>query len=193
VTTERLERDLELMSRAAARDVAAQKAVIRRLMSRVRRVVRALLSDSFDVDDATQIGLLEILSSAKAYKGQSALESWADRIAIRAAMRVMRDRTSRSARTDSMEPDQLASRPPLSAQSFDTARQVQDYLTELSDERKTVLVLRHVLEYSVDEIAELTGVSRNTVKDRLLKARQELRRLIRRELVTGAQRMRKSG
>jgi DNA-directed RNA polymerase specialized sigma24 family protein len=38
-----------------------------------------------------------------------------------------------------------------------------------------------VLGYTVEEIAELTGVSQNTVKDRLVHARREFRKLIRRE------------
>lgn len=181
------------MARAAAGDVAARKAVVRRVMNRVRTVAKALLSEPFDVDDATQIALMEILRSAKAYRGYSLLESWADRIAIRSAMRIMRERNVRSARTDSLrEPDELESKPARSS-SPNVPREIQEYLSELSSERRTVLVLRHVMEYSIDEIAELTGVSRNTVKDRLLRARQEVRRLVRRELLTGTQHMRKSG
>ena len=61
-------------------------------------------------------------------------------------------------------------------------RPVQEYLEQLSPSRRTALVLRHVLGYSVAEIAELTGVSPNTVKDRLLTARREFRRMIRRDL-----------
>jgi RNA polymerase sigma-70 factor (ECF subfamily) len=194
VNTERLGNDLALMGRVAAGDVAARKAVIRRLMNRVRSVAKALLSDQFDVDDATQIALIEILRSAKAYRGQSLLEAWADRIAIRASMRLVRERNARSARTDTIrEPDQLESRPPRSGSLPDMPRQLHEYLDEISDDRRTALVLRHVFEYSVEEIADLTGVSRNTVKDRLLRARQEVRRMIRRELAIGPLRIRKSG
>jgi DNA-directed RNA polymerase specialized sigma24 family protein len=38
-----------------------------------------------------------------------------------------------------------------------------------------------MMDFSIDEIAELTEVSPNTVKDRLLHARQQLRKLIRRD------------
>jgi RNA polymerase sigma factor (sigma-70 family) len=68
----------------------------------------------------------------------------------------------------------------------EVAGDVSDYLARLSEDRRTVLVLRHVLGHSVDEIAELTGVSRNTVKDRLLTARQEFRRMVRRGRVIGS-------
>lgn len=193
MNAERLEQDLELMSRAAAGDLAARKAVIRRLMNRVRNVARALITDPFDVDDSVQTTLLEVLSSAGAYKGQSPLEAWSDRIAIRVAMRVVRERNKRTARTHTaLQPDELEARS-RQLSLPDIPRKLQDYLDELPDDRRTVLVLRHVLEYSIEEIAELTHASKNTVKDRLLRARQEIRRRIRRDRVTGVQRLRKSG
>ena len=173
------------MARAADGDVAAQKAVTRRLMKRVRSIAKGVLSDPFDIDDATQIALLEILSSAGVYRAQSRLEVWADRISIRVAMRVVRDRKARQLRLDSgQEPDQLAART-VQPSLPETPRAIQDYLRELSNDRRTAFVLRHVFEYSLDEIAQLTGASRNTVKDRLISARTEVRRRIRRELLTG--------
>jgi DNA-directed RNA polymerase specialized sigma24 family protein len=46
-------------------------------------------------------------------------------------------------------------------------------LSELPEARRTVLVLRHVIGWSIQEIAEYTSVSVNTVKDRLLSARDQ--------------------
>jgi RNA polymerase sigma-70 factor (ECF subfamily) len=54
-------------------------------------------------------------------------------------------------------------------------------LDRLSDERRTAFVLRHLAEYSVDEIAELTGAPPGTVKDRLVSARKQLRNWLRRD------------
>jgi RNA polymerase sigma-70 factor (ECF subfamily) len=65
--------------------------------------------------------------------------------------------------------------------SSDPSVIVREYLDRLSEPARTVLVLRHGFEYSIEEIAELTGVSPNTVKDRLLRAREAIRRIVRRE------------
>jgi RNA polymerase sigma-70 factor (ECF subfamily) len=51
--------------------------------------------------------------------------------------------------------------------------------------QRSALVLRHVMGYSVNEIAELSDVSPNTVKDRLLRGTREMRRLIRRDVAIG--------
>jgi RNA polymerase sigma-70 factor (ECF subfamily) len=61
-------------------------------------------------------------------------------------------------------------------------RAIIEYLGELPETRRVALVLRHVMGYSVEEIAELTEVSPNTVKDRLHHAREHVRKTLRREL-----------
>ena len=65
-------------------------------------------------------------------------------------------------------------------------RAVAEYLADLPETRRTALVLRHALGYSIEEVAELTGVSPNTVKDRLLAAREQVRKHVRRDIATGA-------
>ena len=66
-------------------------------------------------------------------------------------------------------------------------RPVAAYLDELPEVQREVLVLRHVLDHTVAEIAELVDVPVDTVKSRLLYARRALRKLIRRDnLLMGA-------
>lgn len=51
-------------------------------------------------------------------------------------------------------------------------------LERVSSERYQVFVLHHALDYTVEEISELTGTPVGTVKDRLVMARKQLRRLV---------------
>jgi RNA polymerase sigma factor (sigma-70 family) len=98
-------------------------------------------------------------------------------------MRHARQRRVRAAHLDAqVAVESMAS--PLDSRSAEQGipRPILDYLAELPEARRTALVLRHVLEYSVNEIAELTATSPNTVKDRLLQARRQVRRRIRHEL-----------
>jgi RNA polymerase sigma-70 factor (ECF subfamily) len=105
---------------------------------------------------------------------------------VRTAIRVARERRLASVRMEGgVEPDEL----PLPSSPNETAeglpRSILAYLDELPEARRTVLVLRHAMGCSVQEIAEHTGVSVNTVKDRLLSAREQVRRMVRRELSIG--------
>jgi RNA polymerase sigma-70 factor (ECF subfamily) len=155
---------------------------VRRLHARVRRLAAAFLRNGPDADDASQLAMMEILRALSAFRGESKLEAWADRIAVRTVMRVARARRLAAVRAQgSMDPDALPSpaqdRP--GADALPSALRV--YLDALPEVRRTVLVLRHAMGYSMQEIAELTGVSINTVKDRLLCAREDVRKMVRRE------------
>lgn len=174
------------LARDAATDKAARDAIVRRVQPRVVRLCASLLRGAHDADDAAQLAIIEILRSAPTFRGESTLEAWADRIAVRTAIRVARERRLASVRGNSeLDPDDI----PVQSASSDAAesipRSILAYLDELPEVRRTVLVLRHAMGYSVPEIAEYTGVSVNTVKDRLLSAREQVRKMVRRELSTG--------
>lgn len=132
--------------------------------------------------------MLEILRSADSYRADGAFDGWADRIAVRTTLRLARQRRVRGLRIGEDEPDALPADPPEASMREGLPRDVVDYLGELPETRRTALVLRHVLGYSIEEIAELTGVSPNTVKDRLLAARDQMRKQVRRDIATGKRR-----
>lgn len=168
--------DVDLMTLVAAADRSAQRALDGRLRARSLRIARSLLRNEADATDASQNSMLEIFRSAKNYRGESSLERWADRIVVRTTMRALAERRSRLTALDgAVSPDDLAAPMP------DTASSVADFLEQLPQAMRTALVLKYGLEYSVEEIATATGVSVNTVKDRLLRAKQAMRRMVRRE------------
>jgi RNA polymerase sigma-70 factor (ECF subfamily) len=171
------------LARDAATDPLARDALVRRLAPRVRRLSASLLRGGSDAEDVSQLALLEILRSVPGFRGESSLEAWADRIAVRTAIRVARQRRLASVRTKcEIEPDHLPSPVDANRAGEGLPRSILAYLDELPEARRTVLVLRHAMGYSLDEIAEYTGVSVNTVKDRLLAARDQVRKMVRREL-----------
>ncbi len=172
-----------LVSLAAEGDSEAQAHLVALLRRRVRTISFAILGHPEDAEDASQNILMELLRSAGAYRGGN-LNAWADRIAVRTAVRYARQRRMRAAREDSaVDPDAFA--PPVHSSFRHTIpRPILAYLGELPEARRTALVLRHVLDYGIAEIAVMTEVSPNTVKDRLLSARRQIRKCVRRDLAT---------
>jgi len=178
------------MALVAAADPAATRTLANRLVQRVHRVSKSILRSPADADDAAQQSLIEILTSAKSYRGDSSVERWSDRIVVRTSLRLARSKQKVVAKTESeAELESLPSTddPGPSTSSFSEAapRPVRAYLELLPEVQREALVLRHVMGYSVAEIAELAGVSPNTIKDRLLRGSREVRRLIRRDLAIG--------
>jgi RNA polymerase sigma-70 factor, ECF subfamily len=175
--------DMELMARVAASDPSAQRVLVERLARRVRKLAGLLCRSAADADDAAQLALIEILRSAQGFRVATSLERWAERIAIRATIRTARREEARKGLLQRWLPadvqpwgSRTATEPAVDQVGLDTL------LQRLSSERHQAFVLHHALDYTVDEISELTGAPVGTVKDRLVRARKQLRRLLESEL-----------
>jgi RNA polymerase sigma-70 factor, ECF subfamily len=175
VNTDRAQ-DLSLMTLVAAADPSAERTLDGRLRARSLRIARSLLRNEADANDAAQVSMLAIFKSAQSYRGESSLEHWADRIVVRTSVRVLAQRRSRSSVIDG---NVAAEDLPVAAS--DTSLVAMQYLEHLSPPLRTVLVLKYGLEFSIEEIALVTEVSVNTVKDRLLRAKEAMRRVVRRD------------
>jgi RNA polymerase sigma-70 factor, ECF subfamily len=174
--------DVELMAAVAANDPSAQRVVAQRLAPRVRKVTGLLCRNAADADDAAQAALIEILRSAGSFRVAMSLERWAERVTIRATLRSARRERSRQGLLERWVPAGLLPWGALAVQRSVEAVSLDTLLNRLSHERFQAFVLHHALDYTVDEIAELTGAPPGTVKDRLVMARKQLRKLLRVEL-----------
>jgi len=168
---------------AVRRLVDDPRRLAERLLDRVRATVHYLAADDADADDLVQLALVEILRSAKSFRGESKLETWADRITVRTSLRWLKRRRSRHQqiqRAAERDPAATASEPERALALRMLRRRLALKLDRLKPDRRAAVVLRHVHGYSVAEISELTGTPLNTVRDRLRVGKQQLR-----ELVTG--------
>jgi RNA polymerase sigma-70 factor (ECF subfamily) len=178
--------DLSLMRRVASSDRHAQRVLAHRLAARVQRISQRLIRNRADADDASQLALIEILRSAGTYQDISSIERWADRITVRTVLRHARDQRRRpwqlAGRVDAEHVSSAAVEPEESSSGPAAPRPVDEYLAELPAARREVLVMKHSLGYTTQEIAELTNSPIGTIKDRLVAARKQLRKLIGRDL-----------
>jgi RNA polymerase sigma-70 factor (ECF subfamily) len=182
--------DLALMTLVAAGNVEAMNSVARRLASRVRRLSRMMVRSEALAEDASQVALVEILQSAHTFQARSSLERWADRITARITLRHAREERKRFQLVSSLDEPESVDPPSLDRDPADLARaetpqSLDTYLRDIPEAQREALIMKHSLGYTVEEIAELTGVPVGTVKDRLVTGRRQVRRLIQRDLTIG--------
>lgn len=185
---ERGDSEIGLMRLVAAHDRRAQRVLAHRLAPRVKRLTLRLLADAADADDAAQQSLLEILSSAGSYREIASIERWADRITVRTALRLARERRRRQSVFGQLVDLEGLRAPKQARPAEGIARGIDEYLEQIPHARREVLVLKHALGYTTEEISELVSAPVGTVKDRLVAGRKQLRRLIQRERRLGAAR-----
>jgi len=179
--------EAEQVHRAAAGVEEARAWLVKRVVGPVRAVARALLGNQADADDAAQKALIEVLLSARSYRGDGSIEAWARRIAVRTALRHARAERRRSTATASAhEDDELFDAHPEPPSAEALPRPVMEYLEELPVLQRNALILHHALGYTVHEVAELSDVSHETVRGRLRLGIAALRKRVRQELLLGA-------
>lgn len=169
------ESDQAQVAAAIAGQNRAQDAIVRRLSQRVRRLALMLSPTKSDAEDTAQRALIEILQSLESYRANAALETWADRIAVRVALREARRIQRRQGLFERwLAPGAMPFGRSVPREAPDPSG-LPELLMHLSPERREALVLHHVLEYSIEEVATIVGVPVGTAKDRLFVARRQLR------------------
>jgi RNA polymerase sigma-70 factor (ECF subfamily) len=148
-----------------------------------------LLGDAEEARDVAQNVFLHVYRKLGQFRGKSALRTWIYRITVNQCHN--RRRWWKSRKRDREEPldelvsgaqaARLADQRPRSSPNDETrrrerARRVQAALLELSFEHRAVLILREMEGLSCEAIGEALGVAAGTVKSRLSRAREALRR-----------------
>jgi RNA polymerase sigma-70 factor (ECF subfamily) len=154
--------------RAAARLTAA-------MLPRVRNLVRYLIRGDTEVEDVVQEALIAVLRGLASYRGEGTFRAWVDRVAARVTFawlerRKLHEHKSQASFAQVSEAA-LASRP----DEYLERRRIVEALDMLPFEQRHALVLHHVLEMSVPEIAEATRTPAETVRSRLRLGRNRMR------------------
>ena len=159
----------------------------------VYSVVYRILTDPADAADTTQEVFLKVFRGMKYFHGQSSLKTWIYRIAIHEASNRRRWWFRHKSKETSVEPGEASSEhTPLAAENtafvdkrkspFDNVAdhelkaRVEEELRKVAEPYRTAVVLRDVEELSYEEIAEITQTSLGTVKSRITRGRDALRK-----------------
>ncbi|MBN2803193.1 MAG: sigma-70 family RNA polymerase sigma factor [Deltaproteobacteria bacterium] len=160
--------DLQLVHNAL-KDRKSEDVLLRRIYPGIVKIARLVSGNKSQVDDIAQLAAIEVVKSLKTYKGIGSIESWAGRIAYRTAMRNIKKVRKIEHVTTPFEdvviqtadtPEKALSR----RQLFETFLQK---MSVIPHKRRIALLLHLAYGYTVSEVSDLTGVSPNTVKDRL--------------------------
>jgi len=166
-------------------DHEAMEALFRRYHRPLFQTALRVLGNAEDAEDALQDGLLSAFRNLKRFEGRSQFSTWLTRIVINAALMRRRSAKARPAvsldetpREDELPAsERFADDGPNPEQVFASTELreiISENLDELSPLLRTAFVLREVQGYSTGEAAKKLGVTENTLKARLWRARHQL-------------------
>jgi RNA polymerase sigma-70 factor (ECF subfamily) len=153
-------------------------------------LVYRIVTDPADAADTTQEVFLKVFRGMKHFHGESSLKTWIYRIAVHEASNRRRWWFRHKAHETSIEPLEDGCRGPApgdflvdgaespfeSAAHEEVRARVEQELRKIPEPYRTTLILRDLEEMSYEEIAEVTEVSLGTVKSRLTRGREALRK-----------------
>ena len=165
----------------------------------VYNLIYRTLDDPSDAADTTQEVFIKVFRGIKNFNAESSLKTWIYRIALHEASNRRRWWFRHKFRETSIEPDSEREdggpicgmkdmlvdegKSPLENVYNDELRQrVETELRALVEPYRTTVILRDIEELSYEQIAEVMQTSLGTVKSRLVRGREALRKRLQRHL-----------
>ena len=129
-----------------------------------------MLKDPQDADDITQDTFLKLLTFSGGFESEAHVKNWLIRVAVNGCKNNFRARWRRHESLDGY----------AETLGFESREQSDLFRAVESLDRKHRIVIHlHYYEgYSMKEIAELLGISENTVSTRLYRARTKLKKMM---------------
>lgn len=175
--------DQKLIEQSLAGSLDAFGQLVVRHQDRLYNALVNVVGSADDARDIAQDAFVKAFQKLETFRGRSAFYSWLFRIAMNTALTQMRKKKRHIASLDAarekagIEP--LDSHPTASpSHPLEVAERqtmVRTALAQLSDDFRTVLVLKEMDGLKYDEIAEILECPVGTVRSRIHRARTELR------------------
>jgi RNA polymerase sigma-70 factor, ECF subfamily len=167
----------EVAGPPAAEPARAFRAVYEQNFGFVWRCLRSLGVPASLLDDATQDVFLVVHRRIDSCRADVALRTWLFGIVRNVAFNARRSVKRKGGHEPlEEEPPSLQPGPLQHAELAESARFVQRFLEQLSDEKREVFVLTVLEELPVSEVATMVGVPLNTAYSRLRSARLDFQR-----------------
>jgi RNA polymerase sigma-70 factor (ECF subfamily) len=178
--------DSTLIAQIATGDRLAMQALFARHKTRVYRFILRLVGDAASADDLTSEVFLAVWRNAHKFRERAAVSTWLLAIArfkVLAELRCRRNTTPDLEQPDASDP---APDPEASCADKHRGAMLRKCVGALSREHRTIIELVYYHEKSVQEVAAIVGIPRDTVKTRVFYARKKLAALLTAQGVTRA-------
>lgn len=177
--------DAELVARSIKGREDGFEELVRRYQRPIAAYVFRMVGDYDAALDLTQEVFIKVYNSLERYRPEFKFSTWLYRIAHNASIDHLRRQGA--VRFEDLEVENadgqtyekpLASDAPTPEQESERAErraEIEDVVRNLTPAYRELIVLRHALDLSYDEIADVTGLPLGTVKNRIFRAREAMR------------------
>ena len=178
-----------LIIKAKRGDIEAFEQLIEIYQKKVFNIALRMIGNYEDANDMAQEVFIRVFRSLKDFKEQSTFSTWIYRITTNVCLDEIRKRKNKKVvyidedvkNDDGEIKRQVESddpTPELVAEKNYVKQVVNEAINMLSEEHRTVIVLRDIQGFSYEEIAKITKCPEGTVKSRINRARHALKDIL---------------
>ncbi len=154
-------------------DLAAKEALVRKYQGLIFNAIFQVSRDRNLSMDILEETFIRAFKYAKGFRGDSEISTWLYRI----AMNVLKDEMKKASRHNSLEENTIsASETPVEYFADEKKKLIWEALSNLEEKDREIITLVDIQGKSYEEAAFLCNIPVNTVRSRLFRAREKLRK-----------------
>jgi RNA polymerase sigma-70 factor (ECF subfamily) len=173
-----------LVRRVQAGDQLAFREIVERYQSKVFSIIYGILRNHNDAEDIAQQVFAKVYFSVRNFDFRSSILTWIYKITVNECYDYLRKKRVRKLVYESDFSVEDAQRMEAAEPAVDPAPPMDEtlarrdlvlkLLSKLSEEDRSLMLLKEVEGHSVEELASITGLNENTIKVKLFRTRQKL-------------------
>jgi RNA polymerase sigma-70 factor (ECF subfamily) len=181
--------DEQLVKKCLQGDSQAFEELAIKYQNKIYALSYRYMGNEEDAYDMAQEAFIKAYRSLRSFKGDSSFGTWMYRIATNVCLDELRRRKRRIIPLSLDEPlatrdgdeveKEIADTSPTADiiyEQKELSQYIQQVLDEMKPDHKSTIILRDIMDLTYDEIAQVLNCSIGTVKSRLSRAREALRK-----------------
>lgn len=179
--------DLPFINRILAGEQKPFEELIKRHKSYAYTIAYKILQNRPEAEEAAQDAFIKAYNNLSSFNRQAKFSTWLYRIVFNTSISYKRKNNKTF---QSLDNTSIIYNPEVDVnlENTDKSKFLHQALSKLNDGERTAITLFYLKEFSLEEIAEITGMQANTMKVRIHRARlrlaDELKLILKQEALT---------
>lgn len=166
----------ELIKRSKNGDEKAFTELILSIKIDLYKIAKTRLSNDSDINDAIQETMIKAYNHLKKLKDENKFKSWIIKILINECNMIYKKKSKKSKLINKIESEELLNNKEDIIQTSDSKIDFDILIDRLDYEEKIIITLFYNNKYTCSEIAEILNININTVKSKIARTKQKIRK-----------------
>ncbi len=158
-------------------DKNAFEQLVREKQNRIYAVCLNMLKNTHDAQDAAQDTFIKAYKNIALFRGDAGLDTWLTKIAVNTCLDILKQRRPNVSIDDDFEAAAEETTESAAEKNVRVAA-VRKALNQLPPEVRQILILRDIDGFSYEDIAGIMGLNLGTVRSRIARAREKLKKIL---------------